>query len=30
VAKSIVKKELGESSRVEFKTIFEFTQKNKD
>jgi hypothetical protein len=30
VAKSIVKKELGDVSRVEFNTIFEFTQKNKD
>lgn len=30
VAKSIVKRELGEVSRVEFRTIFEFTQKNKD
>jgi hypothetical protein len=30
IAKSIVKKALGESNRVEFKTIFEFTQKNKD
>jgi hypothetical protein len=30
IAQAIVKKELGELSRVEFKTIFEFTQKNKD